>query len=163
MGTYGFSEDDAKRIGKTVRLTERFPNKVKLGGPDRGGANPGVRLLLAKHAGASWATGSTAVVTVYNGDTTAITAAGTVIAYNHYINFNATNNCANQWITLGHNGFHWYPTDAQGDCGTCISLVGGVDFRAIPGYVHTNVQFLGHESNAGCVTWYNVQTCSTAA
>lgn len=162
MATYGFDEQSVKRIGKAVRISEKFPAKVRLGGPDRSGANPGVRMLLAKHTGTAWATGTTAVVTIYNGDPGAVATAGTVVAYNHYINF-STAGCDSKWLTLGHNGFHWHPTDAQGDCGTCVSLVGGLDFRAIPGYVQTNVQFLGHESNAGCVMWFNVQTCSTAS
>ena len=62
MATYGFSEGDAKRIGKVVRLVERFPDKVSLGALGAEGAAPGVRLLIAKHDRAAWATGETATV-----------------------------------------------------------------------------------------------------
>lgn len=164
MATFGFSESDAKRIGNVVRLVERDPTKVRLGGPNADGAAPGVRLLIAKHEGtAGWSTGSTAVVTLYNGDVPgSVASALTLVAYNHYVKFSEDTNCTSRWVALGHNGFGWHPVDAHSDCGTCISLVGGVDFRAFPNYVHTSQQMLGHDSN-GCVKWYDIATCATAS
>lgn len=163
MAVYGFPEGDAKRIGRVVRLVERDPTKIRLGGPEAEGAAPGVRLLLAKHAGSSWPVQQTAVVTVYNGDVpSSVASAVTMVAYNHYIAFSQYTHCTNRWVALGHNGFAWHPVDAQSDCGTCISLIGGVDFRVFPGYEHTNVQMLGHDGG-GCVRWYDIKTCATAA
>lgn len=163
MTAYGFNERDAKRIGQAVKAVERGPDQVRLGGPNADGAAPGVRLLIAKHEGVGWPTGSTAVVTLYNGDVPdGVASAMTMVAYNHYIKFSTDNNCTTRWVALGHNGFAWHPVDAQGDCGGCISLIGGVDFRVFPNYAHTNVQVLGHDSG-GCVRWYDIFTCSTAA
>ncbi|NBW15870.1 MAG: hypothetical protein EBR82_48575, partial [Caulobacteraceae bacterium] len=120
MASFGFSENDAKRIGRAVRAVERDPTKVRLGGPDADGAAPGVRLLIAKHEGSSWPTGSTAVVTLYNGAVPdSVATAMTMVAYNHYIKFSTDVNCTSRWVALGHNGFAWHPVDAQGDCGTC--------------------------------------------
>lgn len=47
MAAYGFSANDAKRIGNAVREVERMP-KVRLSGPDRDSATPGVRLMVGK-------------------------------------------------------------------------------------------------------------------
>lgn len=163
MPAFGFNENDAKRIGRAVRAVERDPTKVRLGGPDADGAAPGVRLLIAKHEGTGWPTGSTAVVTLYNGDVpSSVASAMTMVAYNHYIKFSTDPNCTVRWVALGHNGFAWHPVDSQGDCGTCVSLIGGVDFRVFPGYANTSVQMLGHDSG-GCIRWYDVFTCATAS
>lgn len=163
MSTFGFNESDAKRIGRAVRAVERGAHKVNLGTPGAEGAAPGVRLLIAKHEGSSWPTGSTAVVTLYNGEVpSSVATAMTMVAYNHYITFSDDTNCTARWVALGHNGFAWHPVDAQSDCGDCISLLGGVDFRVFPGYEHTNIQMLGHDG-VGCVRWYDITTCSTAA
>lgn len=163
MTAFGFSEGDAKRIGRVVRHVEKYPEKISLGTPGAQGAAPGVRLLIAKHEGSSWPTGSTAVVTLYNGDVpSSVATAMTMVAYNHYISFSDDSNCTSRWVALGHNGFAWHPVDAQSDCGTCLSMIGGVDFRVFPGYEHTNIQMLGHDGG-GCVQWFDITTCSTAA
>jgi len=162
MPTYGFNETDVKRIGRAVRHVESRPQKVHLGGPNADGAAPGVRLLIAKHAGSSWPTGSTAVVTIYNGDPGSVVSAMTMVAYNQYITFSNNTDCTNRWVALGHNGFAWHPVDAQGDCGTCISLIGGVDFRVFPAYAHTSTQMLGHDGG-GCIKWFDITTCATAS
>lgn len=160
MATYGFNENDAKRIGRAVRHVERGAQRVVLGGPNADGAAPGVRLLIAKHEGSSWATGSTAVVTIYNGEPGSAVSAMTMVAYNQYIAFSSDANCTERWVALGHNGFAWHPVDSQSDCG-CTYEVGGVDFRALTGYARTAVQILGHDGG-GCVKWYDVFTCATA-
>lgn len=162
MATYGFNEGDAKRIGRAVRQVERGQEKIRLGGPSADGAAPGVRLLIGKHAGTSWPTATTAVVTVLNGDVPgSVATAVTVVAYNHYVPFATDTNCTNRYVALGHNGFAWNLVDSYSDCGTCRSEVGGVDFRVLPGYERTNVQMLGHD-NGGCIRWYDITTCATA-
>lgn len=162
MATYGFNENDAKRIGRAVRQVERGPNRIELGGPSADGAAPGVRLLIAKHEGSSWPTGSTAVVTIYNGPPGSAVSAMTMVAYNQYISFSTDSTCTARWVALGHNGFAWHPVDSQSDCGACVREIGGVDFRVFPGYARTAVQLLGHDGS-GCIKWYDIFTCSTAA
>ena len=139
MATYGFNENDAKRIGRAVRHVERGAQRIELGGPNADGAAPGVRLLIAKHEGQSWPTGSTAVVTIYNGEPGSAVSAMTMVAYNQYIAFSSDSNCTSRWVALGHNGFAWHPVDSQSDCGTCNYEIGGVDFRVFPGYQRTAV------------------------
>jgi hypothetical protein len=163
MSTYGFGEGDARRIGNSVRVTERFPPKVDLGNTGRDGAAPGVRLLLAKHSATSWATGTTAVVTVFNGSVPgSVASALTVVAYNHYVKFGENTACTNRWVALGHNGYAWIAIDSQSDCGTCVSEASGINFSAFPGYVQTNVQVLSHGDD-GCIRWLDTTTCATAA
>lgn len=162
MAAYGFNENDAKRIGRAVRHVERGAQRIELGGPNADGAAPGVRLLIAKHEGSSWPTGSTAVVTIYNGELGSAVSALTMVAYNQYISFSSDTNCTARWVALGHNGFAWHPVDSQSDCGSCIKELGGLDFRVLPSYASTAVQILGHDGS-GCVKWYDVFTCATAA
>lgn len=165
MATYGFSEGDAKRIGKAVRLVERGADKIRLGGPGGHGATPGVRLLIARHSGSTWATGSTAVVTVYNGDPGSVASALTLVAYNHYVELGTDTSCTNRWVALGHNGWAWHVIDSHGACNstnaTCSSEVQGINFATLPGYAATNVQMLGHDAG-GCIKWFDVTTCATA-
>ena len=162
MATYGFNENDAKRIGRAVRQVERGSYRIELGGPSADGAAPGVRLLIAKHEGSSWPTGSTAVVTIYNGPPGSAVSAMTMVAYNQYISFSTDSTCTARWVALGHNGFAWHPVDSQSDCGSCVREIGGVDFRVFTGYARTAVQLLGHDGS-GCIKWYDIFTCSTAA
>lgn len=161
MAAYGFSEGDAKRIGRAVRQVERMP-MVRLGGPGADGAAPGVRLLIAKHDGGAWETGATAIVTAYSGPVGSVASAITMVAYNHYIKFSDETFCTSRWVALGHNGHGWLPVDSQSDCGTCISEIGGVDFKVFPGYERTNEQVLGHDAE-GCIKWFDTTTCATAA
>lgn len=159
MPTYGFSEEDARRIGRAVRLTERYVGKGDLSGPlsERGGI--GVRLLIARHDGTSWPTQTTAVVTIYNGDP--IASAATVVASNQFLRISTNNDCTNRWVALGHNGNGWYAVNWENACtATCSMSFGGVDFSGLPNYAETATQVLGHE--AGCIKWFNVTTCSTS-
>jgi len=168
VSTYGFNDRDAKRIGKAVRQSERMPPKVKLGGPQRAGANPGVRLMIGKHAGTSWATATTALVTIYNDNSGSLASVGTVVAYNQYVKFAEQTNCTNRWVALGHNGFHWLPIDAVAECGTCSMIAGGIDFQAIPGFNPAKIQLLGHSAydtaatTEVCIRWYDTTTCTAA-
>jgi hypothetical protein len=160
VSAFGFNANDVRRIGEVVRAAEHGRiQKIGLGSDQHGGATPGVRLLIAKHEGSSWPAGSTAVVTLYNGEPGSVASAMTMVAYNHYIQFSTGTHCTARWVALGHNGFAWHPVDAQADCGTCISLISGVDFRVFPGYAHTATQMLGHDGG-GCVKWFNITTCA---
>ena len=106
MTAFGFNENDAKRIGKVVRLVERSPDKPSLGGPDYGGRSPGVRLLIAKHESTTgWDKETTAVVTVYNGDP--IGSAVTVVARNQFLTFSENGPNEDRWVALSNNGFGW--------------------------------------------------------
>lgn len=160
-GVYGFSSEDAKRIGAVVR-------RVETTRPDgRGtqaviGANAGVRLMLAKHEStAGWPKGSTAVVTIYAGD--AIASVATLVARNQFITFSTAAACTQQWVALGNNGFGWYVVNREPDCTetTCSTEVAGTDFSLVPGYSATATQILAHEG--GCVKWLDTTTCATAA
>lgn len=163
MPAYAFNAADARRIAEIVRAAEHGRiGKSDLGSDSPEGAKPGVRLLIAKHEGGEWATDATAVVTIYNGDAGDIASAATVVAYNQYIRFSAEPVCTSRWVSLGHNGFNWIPVDAQDDCDACDSEIGGIDFAVFPGFAKTNVQILGHDS-LGCIKWYDIFTCATAA
>lgn len=162
MATYGFNENDAKRIGRAVRHVERGAQRIQLGGPNADGAAPGVRLLIAKHEGNEWKTGEFATVTVWNGEQGDVVPRLTLVAYNQYVQFSTHEVCTVRWVALGHNGFNWHPVDFQSDCNTCISQAGGIDFTVLKNFQPTAVQILGHD--AGCLQWFDVFQCpSTAA
>ena len=120
MSTYGFNERDAKRVGKMVRQGERMPPKVKLGGPQRGGANPGVRIMLGTVDTAAWSKQTSRTVTVYGGPPTTAgiptNNAGTVVAWNIMANMAsvATSVATSQWVIISNNGFGWYAI--AGEC-----------------------------------------------
>lgn len=158
--TFGFSLNDAKRIGKAVRLIERDEPRQSLGGPNDAAISRGVRLLIAKHEStAGWAKGTTAIVTVYNGDP--VVSAVTVMAHNQFLTFSTTTACTQRWVALGHNGWGWYAVAQEKVCtSTCSMDYGGVDFSALPNYAQTATQVLGHE--AGCIKWFDISTCSTS-
>lgn len=163
MPAYGFNAADARRIAEVVRASEHNRiGPIRTGADEHGGSKPGVRLLIAKHEGINWPTGSTAVVTIYSGDPGSVASVATMVAYNQYISFSSDTNCTARWVALGHNGFAWHPVDSQSDCGSCIKELGGLDFRVLPSYASTAVQILGHDGS-GCVKWYDVFTCATAA
>lgn len=115
MPTYGFGEKDTRRIAKSVRLSERQPPKIKLGGPDRDAPNPGVRIMLAeRNTTAEWTKGTTNTVTVYGGppggNGRPTNAAGTVTCWNILatIDANPTATTAARWVQVSNNGFAWY-------------------------------------------------------
>lgn len=116
MATYGFSEGDAKRIGRVVRLVERGPEQIRLGGPVNGGASPGVRLMLGKAGTATWSKGTSKTVTIYTGDPGSEGTAGTVEAHNYFANIQASTSTAYQrWIGLSNNGWGWVVVAAECD------------------------------------------------
>lgn len=161
MTTFGFNLEDAKRIGRAVRLVERAEPRQDLAGEPNGAVSRGVRLLIAKHEStAGWAKETTAVVTVYNGDP--IASAVTVVARNQFLSFSTTTACTQRWVALGHNGWGWYAVAQSQACtATCSMEVSGVDFSTVQGYQSTATQILGHE--AGCIKWFDTTDCSTAA
>lgn len=158
--TFGFSLNDAKRIGKAVRLVERDEPRQQLGGQNDAAISRGVRLLIAKkESTSSWATGTTAVVTIYNGDTLA--SAVTVVARNQLLHIGTSQTCDSRWLALGHNGWGWYAIAQRRDStATCTMEVLGVDFSTVANYQSTATQILGHES--GCIKWVDVTNCTTA-
>lgn len=160
MATYGFSSEDAKRIGAVVRQVEGDRTGRRIGAGGGSGATAGVRLLLAKHEGtAGWSKGSTAVVTIHAGDT--IASVETMVARNHFVSFATVTACTQRWVALANNGFGWYVVNRERACtATCTTEVAGVDFSLVPGYVATATQILAHE--AGCIKWLNTTTCATA-
>lgn len=165
--TFGFSLTDAKRIGKAVRLVERDEPRQELGGQNDAAISRGVRLLIAKHESTSgWATGTTATVTIHNGDP--IGAAITVVAHNHFLTFSTNTACTQRWVALGHNGWGWYAVNQEKVCtSTCSMDYAGVDFSAVSGFDRTKIQLLGHNSgttasdSTDCVSlrWYDITTC----
>lgn len=174
MSAFGFNENDAKRIGRAVRAVERDQNKVRLGGPNAEGAAPGVRLLLGKYEGSSWPAGSTAVVTIYNGEPGNLASGGTTVAYNAFVSFGNNTQCTARWVALGHNGFAWNVVEQKKACtATCTTEVSGLDFSALPGYASGRIQLLGHSAEGGTgpstdafcqqsvasLRWYDVTTC----
>lgn len=159
MATYGFNEDDAKRIGRTVRLVERFPEKISLGMMGAEGAAPGVRLLIGQLAASSWPTATTANITIYNGEAGSVATALTLVAYNHFLKIASQTNCTNRWVALGHNGYQWQPVEVANACNsTCTVEVAGVDFSSLPNYAPGVTQVLGH-SGSGCLQWFDTTSC----
>lgn len=114
MATYGFGENDVKRIGRVVRLVERGAEKTHLGGPTAGGAAPGVRMMVGKIAGGSWSKGVSSTVTIYSGAPTNEVSAITVAAWNYFASIGTSSNTA-RWVGLGNNGFGWVLIAAECD------------------------------------------------
>jgi hypothetical protein len=164
---YGFSADDAKRIGRAVRVVERLPPGNQTSGPVSPSGGRGVRLLLAKHEGTNgWAVGASATVTVHNG--LPMASALTVVAYNQFLTFSTTDGCTTRWVALGHNGDGWYAIAREPDCtATCSMTLAGINFAALPGYSAGTIQLLGHSaadtttSATACasIQWYSITTC----
>ena len=175
---YGFSADDAKRIGRAVRVVERLPPQLQNTGPATPEVSRGVRLLLAKHESSNgWAVNASAVVTIHNGTPGTLASASTIVAYNQFLTIPSGTACTTRWVALGHNGFGWYAVAREPACtSTCSMSVAGIDFAALPGYDGTKIQLLGHNkgqtataatdsycSNSASLRWYDITTCSTAA
>lgn len=117
MASFGFSEGDAKRIGRVVRQVERGPDKIRLGGPNDQGATPGVRLMLGTHGTAEWAKQSTKTITIYGGTpgTNGIPTASayTVVANNIFATLAANTANTARWVAVSCNGFGWYVIAAE--------------------------------------------------
>ena len=169
---YGFSADDAKRIGRAVRVVERLPPQLQNTGPATPEVSRGVRLLLAKHESSNgWAVNASAVVTIHNGTPGSVASASTIVAYNQFLTIPGGTACTTRWVALGHNGFGWYAVAREPVCtSTCTMAVAGIDFSALPGYASNAIQLLGHSGSTAtdatvcaALQWYSITTCSTAA
>ena len=148
---YGFSADDAKRIGRAVRVVERLPPQLQNSGPATPEVSRGVRLLLAKHESSNgWAVNASAVVTIHNGTPGSVASASTIVAYNQFLTIPSGTACTTRWVALGHNGFGWYAVSSDGDKLTSN------------GYVAGNIQLLGHGAG-GCLQWYDIANCEGPA
>lgn len=119
MATYGFNENDAKRIGRVVRLVERGTDKNRLGGPTAHPPPPGVRLMLGTHSSAAWDKQSSKTVTVTGGEpgTNGIPTATafTVSAFNIFADVSAKSASTARWVAVSNNGFGWYLIAAECD------------------------------------------------
>jgi len=176
---YGFSADDAKRIGRAVRVVERLPPGNETSGPQSPEVSRGVRLLIGKIAGSNgWAVNSSAVVTVHNGSPGSVASAVTIVAHNQFLRFSTGTQCTQQWVALGHNGYGWYAVAREPDCSasTCSMTFAGINFASLPNFDGGKIQLLGHNkgqtatagtdaycSNVASLRWYDITTCSTAA
>lgn len=151
MATYGFSEDDAKRIGKSVRLTERYVGKDSRSGPssDRGGI--GVRLTIAK-AGTAFSYDSTATVTMFRGDFGSVASAITMVGWNQFVPMVTHTAVTNPYVAFGHNGNGWIAVAAERH--THCSFLGDKYTPYITNYTTTTsyAQALAHDSS-GCLKW----------
>lgn len=112
---YGFSESDAKRIGKAVRLVERDEPRQRFSGPDAAVGSRGVRLMIGTFGTAAWDKASSATVTIYSGDPGSsgrpTATASTVVAFNIFADI-ATGSTA-RWAAVSNNGFGWYLIAAE--------------------------------------------------
>ena len=106
MTAFGFNENDAKRIGKVVRLVERNPERPSLGGPDYGNRSPGVRLMVGKIDGSDWPKNATKTVTIFTGSPGSEVSAVTVAAWNYFANIETSANTA-RWVGVSNNGWGW--------------------------------------------------------
>jgi hypothetical protein len=114
MATYGFNEGDAKRIGHAVREVERNPVQVRLGGPHRDGATPGVRMMVGKIDGDAWGKNSGRAVTIFTGTPGSEASAATVSAWNYFADISTSANTA-RWVGVSNNGWGWVLIAAECD------------------------------------------------
>lgn len=112
-GVYGFSSDDAKRIGAVVRRIEGTPSGRSLGSDSSGGPNPGVRMMLGKRGTASWSKAASAVVTAYAGAHPATASVGTMVAWNYFANLSGATTATQNWVGMSNNGFGWIVIAAE--------------------------------------------------
>lgn len=111
-GVFGFSSDDAKRIGAVVRQVESSRGKT-LGGVDATGAAVGARMMLAKRAAITWGKTSSAVVTAYGGSHPATVNVGTIMAWNYFADLPAPSTATQNWVALSNNGYGWIVIAAE--------------------------------------------------
>lgn len=116
MAVYGFSEDDAKRIGRAVRLTERHVGKDGLGGAESERGGIGVRVMLGTHNSAAWSKNAQKTITIYSGyptttDSRPTQSAYTVVAHNVFTDIST--GATARWVAVSCNGFGWYMIAAE--------------------------------------------------
>jgi hypothetical protein len=113
MATFGFSANDAKRIGAAVRLVEGDRTGRRAGSGYAPGANAGVRIMLGKIGTAAWSKASTATVTIWAGEQGSESSVATQVARNYFANIPAGS--SQRWVALSNNGFGWIVIAAECD------------------------------------------------
>jgi hypothetical protein len=112
MPVYGFSEEDAKRIGHTVRVVERSGPRLKTAGPDTERGAAGVRIMIGQVGTAAWSKASSAVITLYAGPPSATSRptnnVGTQVAHNIFADIPTS-----AYVAVSNNGFGWYVIAAE--------------------------------------------------
>ena len=113
--TYGFSLNDAKRIGKAVRLVERDEPRLDLSGAKDATLSRGVRMMIGQAGTSAWSIASTRTITIYSGapDGTGrpTASAFTAVAYNIFADVAAST--ASRWVAVSNNGWGWYLIAAE--------------------------------------------------
>jgi hypothetical protein len=136
-----FSRPAAQRIAKAVRTVEggdRNQPGLTFDHPMPGG---GTKTFRRATFSGSWAVNSTAVVTFVQAPTA--TASATNLTWPLGGCTQSTTTCI-----VGKEGTSWW-------------LIAPA-LPSLQGYVAENIQLLGH-SAGGCLKWYDIATCSTAA
>jgi hypothetical protein len=113
MPVFGFSEEDAKRIGHAVRVVERSGPRLKTSGPDSERGAAGVRIMIGKVGTAAWSKASSAVITLYAGPPSTATSrptasVGTQVAHNIFADIPTS-----AYVAVSNNGFGWYVIAAE--------------------------------------------------
>lgn len=151
-----FTKDSAERIARVVRLVEAgnrdtsaLPTAPRLGG---GGGKLRLGTFTGNWQTATYTTvtlhGSTQTVSVYNWCNPALGASTSNTSQSRYVIFGGIKG-TNSAVEI-----QMLPST-----GTCSITIGGVNLAGLPGYNATQKQVLGH-SDAGCLTWFSVTTCS---
>lgn len=116
MTAFGFSERDARRIGRAVRVVERMDSCTDTSGPATPEVSRGVRVMIGTFGTAAWGKASSATLTIHAGppgSTGRPTAtAGTVVAYNIFADISTASSTA-RWAAISNNGFGWYVVAAE--------------------------------------------------
>jgi hypothetical protein len=114
VATYGFGEGDAKRIGQTVRLTEKFPNKISLGMHGDQGAAPGVRMMVGTINNQVWDKGDSKSVLLFGGPPGNLASVETALVHNYFANIGTSLSTA-RYVGISNNGFGWILIAAECD------------------------------------------------
>jgi hypothetical protein len=117
--------------------------------------------MLGRIGTAAWNKDSTAVITIYAGTPGSETTAGTLVARNYFASL-STSTSTSRWVSVSNNGFGWLLIATETETSTCGLTIGGFSLTQLPNYSASQIQLLGHEAS-GCLKWYNITTCSTAA
>jgi hypothetical protein len=105
MATFGFSANDAKRIGAAVRIVEGDRTGRRAGSGYTPGVNAGVRIMLGKIGSAAWSKATTATVTIWAGEQGSEASVATVVARNYFAAI--PSGSSGRWVGLSNNGFGW--------------------------------------------------------
>jgi hypothetical protein len=112
MPVYGFSEDDAKRIGHAVKVVERSGPTLKTSGVENAAGAAGVRLTIAR-VGTAFTANATATVTMHKGFPGSVASALTMVGWNQFLQLSTHTAVTNPYVAFGHNGNGWIAVAAQ--------------------------------------------------